>query len=667
MAIMTLNESGRHTRWRRVFNIAAAVFLTLLIAPWRFSMPKPGLDWSYFAAVAHAWQSGWEWSRDISATFGPLGILYFRPFLEGALLTTALFWIVVALILAINFLDLIKQAPLSWAFVLILGFALPFTYHRVEPVFFIMPLLAAIGNFRVPRPVAIWKVVLLAAVAGPAALIKLSFGILSLAIFVLLDTDRVFRKSFPLLTPVFLVTAFAGYLYAGQDPRHFFDFFLESLGHVSGYSESMQYWGSYFELGFFLLASAVVGFLFWRFELRVDPPPRAALRSALYGACLGVFLFMIFKAGFVRHDVHTITSWDALSAAVAAYTASVWHRVNARKAFACAIGVMLFACGYSIRIQADYGGLDFWNKVATGPVQQLASAALFVVNTDTWLKSQQLLRDAALAAIRKGTPLAPLDGPVDAIPPIQSPLLAHGLDYRPRPVLQEHQAYSDQLIAANLQFLRSDRAPKYVIFGTGSIDGRYPSLADGPMWPDLFRLYEPVRREGRNLLLQRRAVPLKDILSTPLKAVGRFGQGIALPVSGPVFVKIHVRQTLLGRLAQLLFKPGQLRLTVKLADNTARQYLLIPGIVRRGFVLSPLIDNNMALGALSTGRPDLYPDLKVVAFRIDPDRLAKLSYDPAFELEVQPIRIDELRTGSSHSEFQALLRAESKKRQRSNH
>lgn len=664
MAVMSPNAPQENKRWRLFFNVAAALYLTLLIAPWRFSMPKAGLDWSYNAAIAHAWVNGWEWGRDIASTYGPLGVFYFRPFLEGSLLVTAIFWILIALIFAINFLELVRGVPFSWAFVFLLGFALPFTYHRVEPVFFVIPLLAAIGSFRSPEPVATWKIALLAAIAGPAALIKLSFGILSLAIFFVLDIDRACRKMLPLLSPVFLVTAIAGYLFAGQDLQHLLTFLSESAGHVSGYSESMQYWGSYFELGFFLLACVLAAFLFWYLELRGDSRSRPALRSVLYGACLALFLFMVFKAGFVRHDVHTIASWDALSAAAAAYIASVWPRFNSRKIAACAVGVIIFACGYSIRIQADYGQLDFWNKVVTGPAQQLASAALVIVDVEAWLKGQQRWRDAALAAIRKGTPLSSLDGPVDSIPPIQSPLLAHGLDYRPRPNLQEHQAYSGRLIDANLEFLRSDRAPKYIIFGTGSIDERYPSLADGPMWPELLRLYEPIRLEGRYVLLRRRAAPLNDVMSAPLRAVGHFGQGIALPVPGPVFVKIHVRQTVLGKVAQLLFKPGQIWLTVKLADDTARRYLLVPGIARRGFVLSPLVDNNRALRALAAGRPERYPDLRIVAFRIDPDRLAKVAYDSAFELEVRPLRTEDLRAGSPDSGRYALFRTASENAER---
>jgi len=658
--------SSKQLRRRRIFNVAALIYLTLLVGPWQFSMPKPGQDWSYYAVIAHALVSGWEWGRDVILTFGPLGILYSRLFLEGTLLTTAVFWILVCLVLAVNFLDLVKSVPLTWACVLFLGFALPFTYDRVDPVFFVIPLLAAIGTFRAPQPVATWKILLLVLLAGPAAMIKLTFGILSLAIFLVLDTDRALRKKAPVYTPVFLVSMYAAYLYAGQDPNYLLEFLIRSAGAVSGYSEAMQLWGSFLELGCFLIANAIFGGLFWYCEFRRLASPRPALRTTLYGVCLGLFLFVVFKQGFLRQDVHTINGWDALSAGLAAYIASVWHRLDSIKPALSSVAVIVFASAYSLAGQAHWGQLSLWQKFMGTPLQQLASAAILVADPHAWLLHNRTSREASLAALRNGTPLPSLDGSVDSIPSIQSAILAQGLDYRPRPTVQAYTAYSDSLIDANLQFLRSNRAPKYVIGGTPSFDGRYPSLADGPMWPDLFRLYEPIRFEKRNLLLQRRAVPLKNVLSEPLRAVGHLGQGIALPVRGPVFVKIAVRQTLLGRLAQLLFKPGQIWLTLKLANGTDRKYLLIPGIARRGFVLSPLIDNNMALGALSIGHPELYPDLRVVAFRIDSDRMASLAYDPAFELEVQPIRIDDLRAALPNSELPALFYPKSEKREKSN-
>jgi hypothetical protein len=662
MAVPSLVRLGESRRWRLFFNVIAAIYLTLLIAPWRFLMPGLGLDWSAHVATAHALVSGWQWGHDVIYGFGPLGPLYFRFFLEGTLLVTAVFWILVAVAFAAILLELLKPVPLPWACVLFFCFALALTYRRADTVFFVIPMLAAIGAFRSPEPVRTWKILLLALLGGFGALAKLTFGLLSFLIFLVLDADRARRKAPPMYLPAFLAAFVGGYLIAGQELQYFFPFVFRSGSFVSGYTEAMQLWGPHTEVALFLIATAIVAVFFWRHEFRRNEAAHSFLRGALFAMCTGFFLFMVFKQGFVRHDLHTITSWDSLGAGAAAYIASVWQRIDSRKALVFATGAVVFASGYSIRVQADYGHLNLWSKLVAGPVQQLASAGIFVVDRDAWWRHQQQRRSATLATIREAIPLPSLDGPVDSIPPIQSAVIAHGLDYRPRPALQETSAYAGNLIEANLEFIRSDRAPRYIIHSTGSIDGRYPSLADGPMWPELLRLYEPDRLEGRNLILRRRAAALKSILSEPMQAVARVGQGIAVPVSGPVFAKLRTRKTLFGHVAQLLFKPGAMWLTVKLSDDSVQRFRIIPEVVRHGFVLSPLIDDNEKLAALSTGYPELYPQSKVVAFQVDLDALAKFVYEPTIEVEVRPLQTEALRAQSPDTEIQALFRSAFEKR-----
>lgn len=663
LTVRPLAPSGERRRWRLLFNIIAAVFLTLLIAPWRFLMPGLGLDWSAHVATAHAFVSGWQWGDDVIYGFGPLGILYFRVFLEGTLLVTALFWILVAVALVINLLELLKPVPLPWACVLFVCFALAMLYRRHDTIFFVVPMLAAIGAFRSPQPVRTWKILLLAVLGGFGALAKLTFGVLSFLIFLVLDADRALRKAPPVYMPAFLVAFIAGYVIAGQELENFFPFVFRSATFVSGYTEAMQLWGPHLEVAFFVIASAIVAVFFWRHEFQRNSGALQFARGALFAACAAFYLFMVFKQGFVRHDLHTITSWDSLGAAAAAYIASVWPRVSSKRSVTLAIGAVVFASVYSMRVQADYAQLDLWGKLASGPVQQLASAAIFVWDRGAWLRHQQDQRDSVVAVIRRTIPLPPLDGPVDSIPPIQSAVIAHRLDYRPRPALQETSAYAENLIEANKEFIRGSRAPKYFIFGTGSIDRRYPSLADGPLWPDLLSYYEPDRFDaGKRVILRRRPAALGSTLSEPVRTVVRIDQALTVPMSGPVFVNIRTRKTLFGRFAQLLFKPGGMWLTVKLADDSVRSYRIIPEVVRQGFVLSPLIDDNEKLGALSAGYPELYPKSQVVAFQVNVDPFSQFVYEPEIEIEVRRLLTQKLRAPSPDTEIHARFRSAHGKR-----
>lgn len=666
-AASSLPASGERRAWRRSLGILAAIYLTLLIAPWRFLMPGLGHDWSAYTALAYALVSGWQWGHDIIYGLGPLATLYTRVFQEGTLLLTVIFWILMALALVSVLLELLKPVPLPAACVLFLCFALAMTYRRVDTIFFLVPMVAAIGAFRLPRPVHTWKIVLLALLGGVSTLAKLPFGVLSFAIFLLLDVDRAFRKLLPLYVPAFVAALLGGYLLAGQDLKYALPYLSFSASIVPEYGEAMQLWGPSSELVWFLICGALVGVFFWRQEF---PRSRTTIvRGALFAGCAGCFLFMIFKQGFARHDLHTITSWDALGAAGAAYIASVWQRIDSRKTVALAAVAVVFATLYSMRVQAEYSGvraehgeLNLWHKLVGGPVQQVASAAIFLWDRDAWLRHQREQREATLASIRRAVPLPALDGPVDSIPAIQSPILAHGLDYRPRPALHETGAFSGRLIAANLAFLRSDRAPRYIIHSAGSIDRRYPSLPDGPLWPELMRLYEPDQLAGQYLVLHRRAAALGDMLSGPVRASARVGQAISIPMSGPVFVNIRTRKTFLGRIVQFLFKPGTMWLTVKLADDSLQTYRIIPELIRSGFVLSPLIDDNEKLSALFAGYPELYPKSRVVAFEVNLDGLAKFVYEPTVEVEVRRLLTEKLRAQSSATEIQSRFRSAFEKR-----
>jgi len=65
---------------RRAVPAACVAYALLLLAPWRFVLPAPGLDPSWIQVVAHAAQAGWQWGRDIVFTYGPLGYLAFASF-----------------------------------------------------------------------------------------------------------------------------------------------------------------------------------------------------------------------------------------------------------------------------------------------------------------------------------------------------------------------------------------------------------------------------------------------------------------------------------------------------------------------------------------------------------------------------------------------------------
>ena len=57
------------------------------------------------------------------------------------------------------------------------------------------------------------------------------------------------------------------------------------------------------------------------------------------------------------------------------------------------------------------------------------------------------------------------------------------------------------------------------------------------------------------------------------------------------FTQIEIKPTIVGRIADILFKPSQLKITLELNNGLKRQYRIIAGMAKSGFVISPLIEN----------------------------------------------------------------------------
>ncbi len=142
----------------------------------------------------------------------------------------------------------------------------------------------------------------------------------------------------------------------------------------------------------------------------------------------------------------------------------------------------------------------------------------------------------------------------------------------------------------------------------------------------------------------------------PTRRTLRIGERLPLEGDEPQFLSVTTRKTLFGWLSQFIFKPGIMVLTVTLADGSERTYRIVPEIARKGFLLSPLIENNVNLAALSLGRTDLIRSARVTTIRFDVDAMSALSFDPTIEIELHSLRSERLRTASASAELSGYFR-----------
>lgn len=573
-------------------------------------------DYPVYNAIDNAWSQclhiafagHWQFGRDIVFTYGPWGFLA-RGYSPPTYLVSVMVWIILTLIFMGAGWRLARQLSANR---LVAGLWLAgFMALASVPV----------GNDFDTRLVA-WGVLLLFChfFAEPGSrspiqyLLIVSLGWLSLVKFTglmesallisVIAVEVVFRRrQFPWIVPLWLASLLFFWVAAGQHLSSIGPFLGDCWRITNGYTEAMMLTtatGANHVLVFILMAAliiALLGVLAWE---------RHRLWGALPVAGSAAILFLAFKLGYVRNDVHEVTAALALVLISLASLVIAWPQ---RKTIAgAALGLLVVALIFASVV---FNGL----LAESGLARQLAGtfnyynlmAPVAAVSTSFLENNYENLQ----AAERKIVPLPDLEGGTDLYSYDQSVLFAHNLRYQPRPVIQSYSAYTPALAEINAAHLRTAQAAHNILFAIQPLDSHFPALDDGLSWPELLTRYDLkglADDQGAFLLLTRSLVPRKFSLTPLAKTSVRFGESLALPDAGHglVWVEIEIKKTLAGTVVNALYKPPVLRLSVKLRDHTQHSYRLVPGMAGGGFLLSPLVADNRAFAALaSAGGRDL--------------------------------------------------------------
>ena len=664
----TLPHRGRTAR-PGLTALAATLFAVWVMIsafhPFHPTLPQAGLDASWVATMGEATDRGWRWGVDVTFTYGPAASLV-TGYLNAAYLTLTLPLLLLTCLCFGSALVLLAGAgaPSGRGGAAIVGAAvtvglLATAARGYDSLFLVSPLLPFLLALRPGR----FGAVALAVTAGGAAavgvlgLAKMSFALAALPLFVLGDAAALWRGRPPVLTGSGALGFVAADLAYGQRLADLPAFVRGQGEVVAGYSEAMALDGSRAELIGFVLAAA--GLLAVSAVSEWSARPRGAGSRFAVPVGLALVLLILFKAGFVRQDGHTLIAWYGLALAAAVLS---WARLRRTLPRAALLAV------------AVLGGtaLGPWLAASRAlPSARLAAAAsaerdLFVTDPGTELAAAWSLawdpagtvagwrdaKDQAWRDIAAATPLPRLDGGVDVLPSWQSRLLVPGLDYRPRPSFQEYSTYTPGLAAANRAFLSGPGAPAWVLFGPEpgfgalTLDRRYPNLAEGALWPDLLAGYRPERRIGELVALHRRAAPVPLTFGPLRRVAADFGE--AVPVeppprgggkAGAVVLGVVVRPTLLGRLAALLFRPAPLFVTVGFADGHRMPYRFVSGIGAGGFVVSPLVTNATEFEMLAEGAVPP-PGRIVTSFSLDVAPRFWSFYAPSVAIEMRTVAVE---------------------------
>jgi hypothetical protein len=607
---------------RPIFRFAVfAIILLLLLSfftPLQLHFAQEGLDPSWRLALVEARKQGLHFGSQVIFTGGPLSHVYSHIYDKS--LTHEKF---IAAAIFISFFAVIFRSVIFSSRNLLVACVavMPFVFNLFDdPIFLGIPLaasLAIISSRSRPERAAL---LLLGPVASATmTLAKFSVFPMAIAGFLLADVAALSQRRLPLGLIIYAVCLSIGFALTSPGAS-LVEFIQSSLDVAAGYAEAMGTWGPWHELVPVCAFAAGCLATIVTFEIRsLRASSVSKTISTCRIACVGAYLFLCMKAGLVPHGVHQAILWYGISFVAAIYAAlivastsfavaatSPATSLSHRSLWILTAFVLAGLCGGQTWLAQQTGHVnsDLLLRQAILPYQRISQWIDFLRQPEPWLAVQERKSLEALRQLRDKYPLPPLEGAVDIIPSFQSSVIANGLKYDPRPSVQEYATYTHRLIEKNRAFIRSDRAPAYLLMVPSSVLGRHPAAAEGAMWPDFLSRYTPVDTVGIWIVLRRRDQPIDIPLSRVRTETVELNSLVTMDSipPGAVFAKIDVQPTINGRIANILFKSALIYIDINYADGTQSSYRLVPAMAREGFFISPAFESSQDYLALALGR-----------------------------------------------------------------
>lgn len=554
------------------------------IIPGALVSPEWGLEASWQLASSEAVARGLRFGRDVVFTVGPFGFLTCSVKTPGLVLASVA-WSVVACVAALGLgLGIARRSHVPWWVFLPVFCTVSSLTPSFEARAYGLAVMLIAHHLLARSAGSLAVQMLAAAVLGSAILAKLTFLPVGLGVGAGLAIVDLGQRSWRggALLALIAATPLVCWIAIYGTPTGYLAYLVTGYEVSRCFSGALQVHGPTIELLVFVASAALL------LALVLGAAPGSVPARVVRAIALGGVLFVAFKHGFVRHDIHAIVAWSTCM-----YTAVfvVPACISAARSRARMAGVgVLCATMVALVWSQDLHGRPVERVILTDILElpQDAGRAARLLR-GTWRSELIEEWDGVLARVAADNPLPPSPAPFDLYPFDLRILFAHRLPWRPRPVIQSYQACSAALLERNAKLLRETGAAT-VLLTVATIDGRLPSIDDGPSWLVFLEHYTVVDRAGAYLVLRRRdhAEPVSRGPRTHRSS--GFDERVDLPPdAAAVWASIDVHPTLLGRLVDLFYKLPPLQIALALEDGTEQRFRLVPEMASAGFLLSPLI------------------------------------------------------------------------------
>jgi hypothetical protein len=595
--------------------VPSALVWTLLLAtttyPVLVAVANNALDSAWVLGLDLGHAQHLHWGVDTLFTYGPYGFLdipfYYLP-------RTWLFALVAQLGVHLLFVGSIglflwrSRAP-RWVWPVAVALAVLASANASLDTKAVLAgtfLLALVVTHRLGRRTQVAAAVTAGVVLAVVSLVKATAMVVAVPIlvlaFVLVLRNRPARRSVAVGAASYGVAVCGLWLLAHQGLSNVVPYLRGSAQVSGGYSSAMSIYSAD---GITLLGALIVACIAllilegWRGQL-----PNLA-RTALLLLPLAA---VNFKEGFVRYDSHDLIFFANLALIGGLLLAEIArHALNLRAALRRALLVGTVSVASAVVLWSS--GMQALQSRWEGLGSQWSTTTSLLVHPS----ERPGMAEQSKAYFRSATPvptgLLDIIGshPVDVMPWDIGVVFAYGLTWAPRPVLQSYSAYTPYLDNLDAAYFASDKRPDYILYRFEAIDGRYPMFEEPHAMRAIAANYSARSVDADWLLFERRQAPSPVAATADQGRVcAPFGQAIPVPhlVSGQLYARISVPYSLLGRVAELIFKPGEVRIQFATDAGPSPPYRFIQAVGEDGLPLSGHVLNVQEMSDLLGGKVD---------------------------------------------------------------
>jgi hypothetical protein len=600
--------------------IAYFILITTINFPSSLFTSATGLDASWVIGLHWSHLLGLQYGKDIIFTYGPLGFLSYPAFVDYHMFIESIFCIIAFFYLfyAIIFIFLNKMSAEWYHYALLLPLTIlcniSLDYELLISAIIILYLLYSSkeNSYIIPFSAVIAGILL-----SFASFIKFNAFFICLTIFlgsiIIIFLDR--RKYLILLYSLagFVITFPLFWVLSGQNPHNIIDFFITGFQITQGYTNAMSIepqsilrFGLNFDIMLKMYAAIIIVSLIAVFicysKTRFKQPLILLFLSA-------GFLFMAFKHGFVRLDLHILIFFSAYAFIIFFLFIIIDQGNNDKNGivsvfFRILLIIILFSLLAATLIATGLPSLN-------GEISKYQSIPYKIQQTVHYIVDPNIFNERSDKIKLETQHFYNLNNsiwekiensPVDIIPVDIGLLWANDLNWSPRPIFQSYSTYTKELdIINSLHFEDMSSSPEYIVISLESIDNRYPVFDEPQTFRSIITHYSYLESGEKYIILKKIQNDNVKYSDTDLGGIeGTFGEVIKIPAlnSGLVFGEVTIEKSFEGKIVETIYKPSPLTIQFILKNNeTTPSYRFISSPAENGILLSNYFEDTSDLAS----------------------------------------------------------------------